>query len=387
MRTDQCDDGPGMKRRSFFTVLGGAVVALVVAVASLVGGESQAATSSRSPAGFILFAWWHRGREELAVVAPNGNVKSLASGNISSAAWSPDGTRVVFARYEGEPPTAPSPLFLVKSFTGTRAPEYTQPASGTQDLTPNWSPDRRTIAFTRKAGGAPSQIYLVNNDGTHVRPAATISAASGEYWPQWSRSGAYLAFLRDDQDGTNLVVVDTVTGTQHVVTTSGAIRNGYSWGPNDNLVYVDGDGAHGDLYTVNPDGTDTKQQTHDTTAKYTPVVSPDGRFVAYGQGTPTDIDLYVIDTNTYAVTRLTRGPGRHINPTWSPDSRFLAYLAAPPNQAKLTSEELPTRIARLDLEHPKQRAHILVTGKTEVIGMSWQPSPHGYPPADGLPFP
>jgi Tol biopolymer transport system component len=209
----------------------------------------------------------------------------------------------------------------------------------------------------------------------------------GEYWPQWSRSGEYLAFLQDDDQGTDLVVADPATGAQQVVTSSGAIRNGFSWEPDDTLVYVDGDNAHGDLYTVRPDGTDVRRLTEDDTAKFTPVVSPDGRYVAYARGSGTHLDLYLFDSTTGAAVRLTHGTGRHIGPTGSPDSRFLAYFAAPAEQAKLTSEEAPTSIVRIDVRDPKRSAHVLVTGKTEVIPISWQPSPDGYPSTDGLPFP
>jgi Tol biopolymer transport system component len=209
----------------------------------------------------------------------------------------------------------------------------------------------------------------------------------GDYWPQWSRSGDYLAFLREDQQGTNLVVADPTTGSQQVVTSSGAIHGGFSWEPDDTLVYVDGDSTHGDLYAVRPDGSAVQRLTHDDTAKFKPVVSPDGRYVAYTQASGTNRNLYLLDRTTDGVVRLTQGTGRQISPTWSSDSRFLAYIAAPSKQAKLTSAEAPTSIVRINVDHPQRSAHVLVTGKTEVLPITWQPSPDRYPSTDGLPYP
>ncbi len=119
-----------------------------------------------------------------------------------------------------------------------------------------------------------------------VRRASETEYDGSEYRPQWSRSGREVAFLREEQSGTNLVVVEVGTGTERTVTESGEVTQGFSWTPDERLVYVDGDSTRGDLFDVAADGSDRRQLTDDDIPKFTPEVSPDGERVVYGQGTP-----------------------------------------------------------------------------------------------------
>ena len=96
-----------------------------------------------------------------------------------------------------------------------------------QDLLPAWSPDGTMIAFTRRVIGGVQRVYVGGTD-PQLRRASATEYDGSEYWPKWSRSGRYLAFLREEQGATNLVVVEVGTSTEYTVTTSGAVTLGFS---------------------------------------------------------------------------------------------------------------------------------------------------------------
>jgi WD40-like Beta Propeller Repeat len=91
------------------------------------------------------------------------------------ADWSPDGKRIVFD-HEGQLVIAP-----VNGGSRTVLVE--------RGVSPQWSPDGRWIAFTRRVGGSFS-IWLVHPDGTDVHPIADGEQAAG-----WSPDGGQLAIL------------------------------------------------------------------------------------------------------------------------------------------------------------------------------------------------
>jgi len=100
-------------------------------------------------------------------------------------AWSPDGSKIVFARYvEAKDKWE---LDLVNS-DGTHLHRLTTAAGrdGEGDLAPAWSPDGKTIAFE-----GDDDIRLINVDGTKNQ---LLVSNGGE--PAWSPDGTKIAFIR-----------------------------------------------------------------------------------------------------------------------------------------------------------------------------------------------
>ena len=83
---------------------------------------------------------------------------------------------------------------------------------------------------------------------------------------------------------------------------------------------------HGDIYTINPDGTGKTALVTDGT-NYGPAWSPDGTQIAYVHADDTNItDLWIMNADGSGRTRLTtRGGVLAAAPSWSPDGSQLAY--------------------------------------------------------------
>ena len=166
---------------------------------------------------------------DLTYVPPGGgSPERLGVSQVTSAAWSPDGTRlaVIAARQGGDV------LLLVDRDTGGITELGTDLGPWPADL--SWSPDGTTLGYTRLFLGGESTAMLVDADGSNPRPLLDGPAELHTASPVWSPDGASIAFL---QDG-DLQVLDVASGTVARLTEgrSGSVA---AWSPEgDRLAYA-----------------------------------------------------------------------------------------------------------------------------------------------------
>ena len=130
-------------------------------------------------------------------------------GEFYAPTWSPDGRRVAYAaRFEG---SASFDLFAIQR--GGGRPRRLTTNAGT-DLDPAWSPDGRTIAFTsnRDDRGIYS-LYLLHLRTGRVTgltrgPGDDDILPSGDFDPEWSPDGRTIAFTRTVNRRSRIYVVN-----------------------------------------------------------------------------------------------------------------------------------------------------------------------------------
>jgi Tol biopolymer transport system component len=114
---------------------------------------------------------------DIFVVHPNGSGarRLTRTGNDEGKpSWSPDSTRLVFARHHNHS----GDIFVLTLRTGRQ--RGVVGGSG-DDSDPVWSPDRTTIAFLRRDYvNDVSALYLARPNGDSVRPLATLSRAAAQ---------------------------------------------------------------------------------------------------------------------------------------------------------------------------------------------------------------
>jgi TolB protein len=213
-------------------------------------------------------------------------------------AWSPDGERIAFSRAIGPvPPDGPPPIvgIFVTDATGGHLHQLTQlvPNSGTEDHTPNWSPDGERIAFMRsnntKHPENASSIYTIDEHGgdlTLVRQMPKKRPGSGV--PKWSPNGRRILFDTYCLFG---FCGQPQTGSQ--------------------------------LFTIRPNGERLRTLTHFPGNSYDGSWSPSGQRIAFSRNPkvccPPTGDLYVMRRVGTHVRRLTHAPRRdNHNSDWGP---------------------------------------------------------------------
>ena len=133
---------------------------------------------------------------ELFLMNADGtNPQRLTHNNVSDIipSWSPDGTQIAFSSSR----SGVWEVFIID--VATRA--VTQLTDGPSS-TPDWSPDGTQIVFERfiiiPNGINPKTIYVMDADGQHQRPVLPDPPLDGpptfRYFPRWSADGQRILF-------------------------------------------------------------------------------------------------------------------------------------------------------------------------------------------------
>jgi Tol biopolymer transport system component len=178
--------------------------------------------------------------------------------NIGGYEFSPDGTMIAFDRSpittSGE-----SVIALLEMATG-RVSEIASTASEGNDA-PHWSPNGTRLTFARQPGGpAGATLYMVNADGTNLHQYVPLDMYAIE--PRWSPDGSLIAFVSVD-------LPDLVTGEIYAVRpdgtdlrrlTTGGVSIRPEWTADGRIVYARAVGVAGantvyELWIMDADGT------------------------------------------------------------------------------------------------------------------------------------
>lgn len=233
-------------------------------------------------------------------------------------AWSPDGTRIAFARMLVNKTTYD--LFVMNSEGGGLRRLTT---NSVDDRQAAWSPDGTKLAFVRGSGvDGYSQIFLINADGSGETPLTAVKAGKLDAQPAWSPDGTQIAFS-SDRDGTltEIYTMSSDGSGQTKRTFNGCIDANPSWSPDGGTIAFDRlcPGQSSDIWTMNPAGGAQVNLTNSPSQdEFDPDWSPDGSGLAFA-GNPLgggNRDIYVMAASGGAQTRLTDHPQSDLGPDW-----------------------------------------------------------------------
>ena len=223
----------------------------------------------------------------------------------SNAASRTGPSRIAFLRGYLGPSCRPAgrcndELYLINADgTGLRRLTQKNTALG-YDPVAVWSPDGRKLVFVKRPerSGAPcrptgrchEEIYVVNADGTGLRRLTRNAVFDGK--PVWSPDGRSIAFTRDrDRQTVSIYVMNADGSDQRRLTLlpPRAGGDGLTWSPDwKKIAFVAPAGHRGaaDIFVMNPDGSDLRNVTNTATTSFDFAWSPDGRRIAYLEGSP-----------------------------------------------------------------------------------------------------
>ena len=275
--------------------------------------------------------------------------------------WSPDGTWIYFTSSRNDVQRQ-GDIFRVRATGGT--PLEVSAESYLNEIESAPSPDGRTLALV--ARGISSQqwwrhghshideteVWLKPVDGAEYR--RLLPADAKHAWPMWSRDGAAL-YLMSDQDGNeNLWRVPVAGGAPVEMTRFHDGRVLWpSIGGGDLIAFERGlaiwtfDPATGkamELPVTLRGSPAVPGERHLVETSFTEMsVSPDGRkvaFTAHGQ-------IFAAATRDGGpAQRLTRTPGAARRIVWSPDSRRIAFVAEQGVETELQEYDFTTGQSR-----------------------------------------
>jgi Tol biopolymer transport system component len=267
---------------------------------------------------------WHRG----AAAPPQpGKIGRLTDfpGTETSPSLSPDGTFVVYTRSVN----GNFDLFLQRVAGGD--PINLTADSPADDIQPAFSPDGQQIAFRseREGGG----IFLMGATGESVRRLTDFG-----FDPAWSPSGRELAVATEGAfdpmarfSSSQIYRVDVATGARRALDVRDGVQP--SWSPNGLRIAFWGlaqPGARRAIWTIPVDGGAPVTVVDDAFYNWSPVWSPDGRFLYFASNRGGGMNLWrvAIDERSGRVGApqpITTSSEWSARPSLSRDGRLLVF--------------------------------------------------------------
>ena len=249
--------------------------------------------------------------------------------NLQAPNWSKDGSSVVFSEDGG--------VWKIAAKGGAPEAINTAPASHCSG-SHGFSPDGTLLAISCTTPDKPgSRVYVVPAQGGTPR---LITENPGSYWHTWSPDGKTIVFTRPNKGGGgNIFAIPAGGGSETALTTGPGTSDDPDYSPDGQYIYFNSDrNGSMQIWRMRPDGSGPEQVTSDDYANWTPHLSPDGKsmlILSYDKaetGHPANKDvalriMSLAERKSRVLVRITGGSGTDNVPNWAPDSKHFAFVS------------------------------------------------------------
>jgi len=268
-------------------------------------------------------------------------IVSSTQAHMEAPNWTHDGKTLIFDEA--------GKIMTVSADGGTPQPLDIGDATGCNG-SHGISPDGQSLAISCAMPGKPeSRVYIVPLAPITSSPAAPrlVTEHPDSYWHSWSPDGKTIIFTRPDHGSGNIFAISVDGGEEHALTTGTGISDDPDCSPDGQFIYFNSDRSGSmQIWRMHPDGTAPEQITSDDYVNWTPHVSPDGKsmvFISYEKGTtghpanrPIALRIMSLEDRKIRVLfNLIGGSGTMNVPSWAPDSHhfaFVSYQMLPPEE-------------------------------------------------------
>lgn len=250
-------------------------------------------------------------------------------GRMEAPNWSRDGKSLIFNK-DGR-------IWVIPAEGGAATPLNVGAATnctGSHGL----SPDGRLLAIScSMPGKQETRVYIVPSTGGEPRE---LTENPWSYFHSWSPDGKTIAFTRPDhKGGGNILSIAVAGGTEKELTAGSGISDDPDYSADGKWIYFNSDRAGSmEIWRMRTDGSGAEQVTSDNLNNWTPHPSPDGKSIlilSYEKGVtehPADKDvalriLNVADGKIRVVANVTGGSGSDNVPNWAPDGKHFAFVS------------------------------------------------------------
>jgi len=251
------------------------------------------------------------GTKEIGVMDYDGvgAVPLTANQSINlSPRWSPDARSLAFTSYmRGYP-------YLYRLFAFERRPVQLLAGFLGINSSPAWSPDGKQVALTLSKDGNP-EIYILTLATGAFRRLTTHPGIDTE--PNWSPTGREIAFVSDRAGPAQVFVMD-VEGTNVRRLTQAGFNTQPRWSPKgDAISYTSRQGPH-DIWIVAPDGSNVRRLTTGPGDSESSSWAPNGRHLAFQSTRQRGPRIYTMLPDGSEQQPVPNGPAEAASPAWSP---------------------------------------------------------------------
>ncbi len=288
--------------------------------------ELKPLEAPQNPAAMVLYS-------TLETIAIDNNARMAfviltSQGKMEAPNWSRDGKTLVFNR-DGRLWTVPVSGGEARAIDIGDATDCT----GSHGL----SPDGKWLAMTCATPDHPGRrIYIAPSGGGTPR---MVTTNANSYFHSWSPDGKTILFTRPANGSLNIFAIPAEGGDETALTTGAGTSDDPDYSPDGQFIYFNSDRAGGmQIFRMRPDGSHVEQMTFDERRNWTAHPSPDGKSVLIlsyakdetGHPANKDVTLRILDVPTGNVRDLVEiegGAGTDNVPNWAPDGAHFAFVS------------------------------------------------------------
>jgi TolB protein len=199
------------------------------------------------------------------------------------------------------------------------------------------SPDGKWLAMTCATQSHPGRrIFIASSAGGAPR---MVTANPNSYFHSWSPDGKTILFTRPANGSLNIYAIPADGGDEKALTAETGTSDDPDYSADGQYIYFNSDRAGGmQIFRMRPDGSHVQQMTFDERRNWTPHPSPDGQSVLIlsyakdvtGHPANQDVTLRILDVPTGKVRDLVEivgGAGTDNVPNWAPDGAHFAFVS------------------------------------------------------------
>jgi Tol biopolymer transport system component len=233
-----------------------------------------------------------------------------------SPQWSPDGTRIVYARAVNGSPG--QDIFVVDP-DGSNRVDIVYDGSTNTPL--GWHPDGMRILISSNRGGQ-MDLWTIRPDGSD--PVQLTSTADLELSADFSPDGSTIAFDRVTPGSADIWLMDADGSNPRSITGTTGTYLTPTWSPDGSkLAYVDGTAGYGDIWVMDADGSDRVNLTNSTIPDESdPMWSPDGTKISYTSDADGDYDIWVMNADGSGKVHVTDHVSDEFDAAWESVNRL-----------------------------------------------------------------
>lgn len=267
-----------------------------------------------------------------------GDMSSVARG-ATAPAWAPDGMRLAFVRWtEGS-----GHVLVVARADGSEPSELLRSDANYPFLrSVSWSPDAETLAVVRSQGGLAAEIWTVPSAGG--APRRLIEQPPGVFAdsPCFTPDGKDIVFMSNRAGATNLWMIAAEGRGEPERLTTGTGPDASPSVARDGRIVFENSHSRSALLLLRPASGEVRELARHGAPLWAPSFSPDGRIVAFSRAEDDGAwHIWLIPAGGGEPRRITSGTLPEIYPKFTPDGRFVVFSTWSPG---------PDRVWRVSVE-------------------------------------